>query len=73
MGSGLRRPPLSLLLGAAMLLLFIGTGLVSLVWTPYDSEAIDVANRLAPPGTEGYLLGTDGLGRDVLTQVMAGA
>lgn len=63
----------SLVVGAALLASFLGMGLLSLVWTPYDPEALDVANRLAPPGTGGHLLGTDGLGRDVLTQVMAGA
>jgi peptide/nickel transport system permease protein len=63
----------SLVVGAVLLAAFLGMGSLSLVWTPYDPEALDVANRLAPPGTGGHLLGTDGLGRDVLTQVMAGA
>jgi peptide/nickel transport system permease protein len=65
--------PAPLLLGAALVLLFVGIGLLSLVWTPYDPEAVAVDLRLLPPGTDGYLFGTDRLGRDVLTQVMAGA
>lgn len=73
MAERLRRLPVSLVLGGLLLALFLGTGLLSLVWTPYDPEAIDVTSRMAPPGTEGHLFGTDRLGRDVLTQVMAGA
>jgi peptide/nickel transport system permease protein len=43
------------------------------VWTPYDQAKLNVRARLVPPGTEGYFLGTDKLGRDVVTQLMAGA
>lgn len=69
----LRGLPASLIVGAVLLALFVGMGLLSLVWTPYDIEAIDVSQRMAPPGADGHLLGTDRMGRDVLTQVMAGA
>lgn len=68
-----RRLPVPLMVGAALLTVFVGMGLISLVWTPSGSEGIDVATRLAPPGTEGHILGTDRLGRDVLTQIMSGA
>lgn len=33
----------------------------------------DLEQRLMPPGTPGHLLGTDGLGRDALARVLAGA
>jgi len=33
----------------------------------------DLNRRLLPPGTENHLLGTDGLGRDVLARVVVGA
>ena len=65
--------PLSLTVGGCIVLGFVAVGLLSLFWTPYDSEAVSVAERLLPPGTDGYLLGTDRLGRDVLTQIMVGA
>lgn len=65
--------PSTLIIGAVLVLLFVGIGLLSLVWTPYDPEGVNVDLRLLPPGSEGYLFGTDRLGRDVLTQVMAGA
>jgi peptide/nickel transport system permease protein len=63
----------SILVGSGMAAIFVGAGVLSLIWTPYPTDIVDVANRLAPPGTDGHLLGTDGLGRDVLSVVMAGA
>lgn len=33
----------------------------------------DLARRLLAPGTEGHLLGTDGLGRDILARLVVGA
>jgi peptide/nickel transport system permease protein len=65
--------PLQLWIGGALVLLVLLTALVSVFWTPYDIMSVELQDRLLPPGTEGYLLGTDRLGRDVLTQVMAGA
>ena len=69
----LRGLPASLIVGGLLLAVFLGMGLLSLVWTPYDPDAIDVSRRMAGPGADGHLFGTDRLGRDVLTQVMAGA
>jgi peptide/nickel transport system permease protein len=37
---------------------------------PYDPEELDIANRYAPPLSEGHILGSDDLGRDVLTRLM---
>lgn len=39
---------------------------------PYAPEQTDFANTLAPPGTKGHLLGTDDLGRDVLSRIILG-
>ncbi|MEU4384732.1 dipeptide ABC transporter ATP-binding protein [Promicromonospora sp. NPDC023805] len=60
-----------LAIGAVLVGLVVVTALVSLVWTPYDPEHAG-AERLLPPGAE-HWLGTDRFGRDVLSQVMAGA
>ncbi|MEV0950024.1 dipeptide ABC transporter ATP-binding protein [Promicromonospora sp. NPDC050249] len=60
-----------LAIGAVLVGLVVVTALVSLVWTPYDPEHAGV-ERLLPPGAE-HWLGTDRFGRDVLSQVMAGA
>jgi peptide/nickel transport system permease protein len=39
---------------------------------PYDPNAVDAANRLAPVGSAGHLLGTDDLGRDLLSRLLWG-
>ncbi|MET1412730.1 ABC transporter permease [Roseibium sp. HPY-6] len=39
---------------------------------PYDPTAIDIPNRLQPPGGQ-WLLGTDALGRDILSRLLYGA
>ncbi|GAB2464346.1 hypothetical protein GCM10027063_02110 [Promicromonospora xylanilytica] len=60
-----------LVIGAVLVGLVVVTALVSLAWTPYDPEHAG-ADRLLPPGAE-HWLGTDRFGRDVFSQVMAGA
>ena len=39
---------------------------------PYSPTAMNLPNRLLPPGTEGHILGTDTLGRDLLTRLFYG-
>ncbi|QJF53325.1 ABC transporter permease [Roseobacter ponti] len=51
---------------------FILLALVSLVWTPFDHTSLNIPGRLQPPGGA-HLLGTDHLGRDILSMVMVGA
>ena len=68
-----RRVPAQLVIGAVIVSVIVGIGLVSVFWTPYDLEAVDVPNQFMPPGSDGYLLGTDKLGRDMTSQIMAGA
>jgi peptide/nickel transport system permease protein len=67
----LRRNPLAVL---SFTVLVIAT-LVALLapWlAPYAPEQTDFANTFAPPGTAGHLLGTDDLGRDVLSRIILG-
>ena len=59
-------------IGAALLLLFVGTALLSLVWTPYPAEELQMRAKLLPSSVQ-HLLGTDHLGRDVLSRIMVGA
>jgi len=40
---------------------------------PYAPEQTDFAHVFSPPGTPGHLLGTDDLGRDVLSRIILGA
>lgn len=46
--------------------------IISLFYTPYDPNAMDIANKLKPPSTV-HLLGTDQFGRDVLSRMMVGS
>lgn len=61
-----------LVIGGALILLVALTALVSLVWTPYDPTLAVASDRLQPP-SPAHWMGTDRYGRDVLSQVMAGA
>jgi peptide/nickel transport system permease protein len=60
-----------LVVGLAMALVFALLGLVSLWWTPYPIEQIAVARRFLAPSAE-HWLGTDNLGRDLLSLIMSG-
>ena len=62
----------SLILGAVISVLMVAVALASLAWTPYSPTAIDIVHRLAPPSAA-HPFGTDHLGRDVLSMIMAGA
>ncbi|MEL6168011.1 MAG: ABC transporter permease [Pseudomonadota bacterium] len=64
--------PVSIWIGAALTTIFVIGALVSLVWTPFDVTDLDIQARMAPPGGA-HLLGTDHLGRDILSMVMVGA
>jgi len=58
--------------GPILLALILAMALLSLGWTPWDVAAIDVAHRLEP-ASAAHWFGTDQLGRDVLSMLIAGA
>lgn len=68
----IRTLPISLLIGAVLVGVMALAGLVSFVWTPHDFATVAVSERFKPPSAL-YWLGTDQLGRDMVTQLMVGA
>jgi peptide/nickel transport system permease protein len=60
------------LVGAAILGFWILDAIFWRALVPYDPQALDPANQLASPGGA-HALGTDNLGRDVLSRTLAGA
>ncbi|MDP9046038.1 MAG: ABC transporter permease [Pseudomonadota bacterium] len=58
--------------GAVLVALLLGTALLSFVWTPYAASELDIPNKLLPPSAA-HLLGTDSLGRDIVSLLIMGA
>ncbi|WP_432825090.1 ABC transporter permease [Dactylosporangium sp. CA-092794] len=69
--SAARRRWVTLGVGGALVGFVVAGALLSLLWTPYPA-ADTTGGRLDPP-TLSHLLGTDKLGRDLLTRLMIGA
>ena len=61
-----------MIIGAALSALFLFAAGLSFLWTPYDIDTLNIANRLKPPNSA-FLLGTDHFGRDILSMIMLGA
>jgi peptide/nickel transport system permease protein len=57
-------------IGMAVVLFWVLVGFVSLFWTPYRPNATDFVQNL-PPNAQNWL-GTDHLGRDLLSRLMQG-
>ena len=58
--------------GAIITLVLLFTGIFADVLTPYGMNETCISCRLSPPSAK-FLLGTDNLGRDLLTRIMYGA
>ncbi len=70
-GKRRRRWPALVLFAIAWLSLMLGVALLADAIAPYAYTALDLRNRLAPPGaTLLHPLGTDELGRDVLSRLI---
>ncbi len=58
--------------GLVLVAVLVLSALLSLVWTPYDPLAVHPLDGWLPP-SPAHLLGTDSLGRDTLSILLAGA
>jgi len=73
-----RRIGWRLIVPAALLILIVAASIFAPVIAPYAPNAQDLASRLLPPfwqpgGSIAHILGTDDLGRDVLTRILYGS
>jgi peptide/nickel transport system permease protein len=64
-----RRHPAAIISSTILIILILGVILVS--FSPYDPEVSDMSSRLQPPSLQ-HPMGTDQLGRDMLTRVLYG-
>lgn len=60
-------------MGCFILLLFIIVAVFARWLAPFNPNQMNMMVTLAQPGIDGYLLGTDTLGRDVLSRLIFGA
>lgn len=60
------------IVGAIITASFVGIAVIAQFWTPYDPAALSIVDKLRAPSPH-HWFGTDQLGRDVLSMIMAGA
>ena len=59
-------------IGVVLVAVLVGSALLSLVWTPHDPKRVDPRDRWQPISWS-HPFGTDGAGKDLLSQVLVGA
>ncbi len=64
--------PATLIIGSVITIAWIVLALAAPLLTPYNPIAVDVMQALKPPSAE-HWLGSDAIGRDVLTRILFGA
>src|SRR6185369_16037561 len=62
----------SFLIGSVLVGWLLFTAALSLVWTPHPATEIDVPSKLQGPSAS-HWLGTDSLGRDIVSQLIVGS
>lgn len=60
-------------IGGGIVALVAIVGVISFFWTPFDPGFTDTSSAKVGPGVGRHLLGTDRLGRDIASLLMAGA
>lgn len=63
----------SLMVGLVLTVGFLLVAIVSFLWLPSNPNIPVIKARMLPPFTAEHWLGTDGLGRDIVAQLMVGA
>lgn len=66
----MRGVAVNLLIGGTLVSVLVFVGITSLFWTPHDPAVLAMSDRFHSPSIE-YVLGTDQLGRDLLSLLMA--
>jgi peptide/nickel transport system permease protein len=61
------------MMGLFILLSLVAVAALAPLLAPQDPFEQDLAARLLPPGSDNYLLGSDGLGRDILSRIIYGS
>ncbi len=68
----MRPLPANFVIGAVLVALVVGIAALSLIWTPHDPTTLNIRGKFGGPSAVNWL-GTDQLGRDIVSQLMAGA
>ena len=63
--------PRGMVVGAMILLVYVGVALTGPLWMPFPFDKVSTGPPYVGPSRD-HLFGTDGLGRDVLSRVVYG-
>lgn len=63
----------SLVVGVVLTIGFLAIAIISFFWLPSNPNIPNIKARMTPPFSPDHWLGTDGLGRDIVAQLMVGA